>query len=359
MQIATRRPTAGLGTALLSAAAFGSSGAFATALIGSGWSPAAAVTARLLIAAAVLTIPALILLRGRFSTLAKQGRSIAVFGVMAIAMAQLCYFNAVARLSVGVALLLEYLGILLVVGWLWLRHGHRPRRLTVAGAGAAVLGLALVLNVTGDQRLDPIGVLWGLGAAVGLAVYFVVSAQADTALPPITMAWAGMAVGGLCLVLIGALGVLPVSANTDDVRFLHYRTSWLVPVLGISLVAAAFAYAVGIKATRTLGAKLAAFVGLSEVLFAVLFAWLLLGQLPGRSQIVGGAFIVGGVALVQWDELHSTEASTAGSSRGEPSTAGSSTAGSSTTERSTAEPGPVVAEAGPDRPLVAAEPDRG
>jgi drug/metabolite transporter (DMT)-like permease len=334
MQLTTRQPT-GLGTALLSAAAFGTSGAFATALIGSGWSPAAAVTARLLVAAVVLTIPALILLRGRFGTLVQEARSIAVFGVMAIAVAQLCYFNAVARLSVGVALLLEYLGILLVVGWLWLRHGHRPRRLTVAGAAAAIIGLALVLDLTGGQRLDPVGVLWGLGAAVGLAVYFVVSAQADTALPPITMAWAGMAVGALCLVLIGALGVMPISANTRDVRFLHYRTSWLVPVLGISLVAAVFAYAAGIKAARALGAKLSAFVGLSEVLFAVLFAWLLLGQLPGPSQIVGGAFIVGGVALVQWDELRGTEASPVELSTVEASTVGLS------------------------RPLVAAEPDRG
>lgn len=306
MQIATRQP-AGLGTALLSAAAFGTSGAFATALIDSGWSPAAAVTARLLVAAAVLTVPALIVLRGRFGALARESRSIAGYGVMAIAVAQLCYFNAVARLSVGVALLLEYLGILLVVGWLWLRHSRRPRRLTVAGAVAAMVGLALVLDVTGNHHLDPIGVLWGLGAAVGLAVYFVVSAQADTALPPIAMAWAGMVVGGLCLVAVGVLGVLPITASTQDVRFLHYRTSWLVPVLGISLVAAVFAYAAGITAARALGAKLAAFLGLSEVLFAVLFAWLLLGQLPGLPQIVGGAFIVGGVALVQWDELNTPE----------------------------------------------------
>jgi drug/metabolite transporter (DMT)-like permease len=311
MQIAYRQH-AGLGTALLSAAAFGTSGAFATALIGSGWSPAAAVTVRLLVAAAVLTIPALIALRGQFGALARERRSVAAYGVMAVAGAQLCYFNAVARLSVGVALLLEYLGILLVVGWLWLRHGRRPRPLTVAGGVAALAGLALVLDVTGSHRLDPIGVLWGLGAAVGLAVYFVVSAQADTALPPIVMAWAGMAVGSGCLVAIGVLGVLPIHASTADVQFLHHRTSWLVPVLGISLVAAVLAYATGINAARALGAKLAAFLGLTEVLFAVLFAWLLLNQLPGLAQILGGAFILGGVALVQWDELRTAEVRTAG-----------------------------------------------
>ena len=310
MQLATPQ-RAGLSAALLSAAAFGTSGAFATSLIDSGWSPAAAVTVRLLVAAAVLTIPAMVALRGQFGALARERRSIAGYGVLAIAGAQLCYFNAVARLSVGVALLLEYLGILLVVGWLWLRHGRRPRPLTVAGGAAALVGLTLVLDVTGSQRLDPVGVLWGLGAAVGLAVYFVLSAQADTALRPIVMAWAGMAVGSLCLVAVGVLGVLPIHAGTEDVELLHHRISWLVPVLGISLVAAVFAYAAGITAARALGAKLASFLGLTEVLFAVVFAWLLLGQLPGLSQIIGGAFIVGGVALVQWDELGAAELSAA------------------------------------------------
>ena len=62
--------------------------------------------------------------------------------------------------------------------------------------------------------------------------------------------------------------------------------SWLVPVLGLSVVAAAIAYVVGIGAARMLGAKLASFVGLTEVLFAVLFAWLLLGQLPTVIQLL-------------------------------------------------------------------------
>jgi drug/metabolite transporter (DMT)-like permease len=305
MYLAQRR--SGLGIALMSSAAFGTSGSFATALIGSGWSPAAAVTVRLLVATAALTVPALLLLRGRLDSLVRQAGSIGGFGVIAVAAGQVCYFNAVARLSVGVALLLEYLGILLVVGWLWLRHGHRPRKLTVSGAVAALVGLVLVLDITGHQHLDPIGVLWGLGAAVGLATYFVMSAQAEQALPPIAMAWAGMAVGAVTLLLVGLSGALPVHAGTADVRFLHHRMSWLVPVLGISLVAAVYAYSAGIRAARLLGAKLASFAGLSEVLFAVLFAWLLLGQLPRLPQLVGGAFIVAGVALVHLDELRAAQ----------------------------------------------------
>ena len=63
----------------------------------------------------------------------------------------------------------------------------------------------------------------------------------------------------------------------------------------------------GIAAARMLGAKLASFVGLTEVLFAVLFAWLLLGQLPTVMQLVGGVLIVAGVALVRIDELRTPD----------------------------------------------------
>ena len=66
------------------------------------------------------------------------------------------------------------------------------------------------------------------------------------------------------------------------------------------------AYVAGIGAARRLGAKLASFVGLAEVLFGILFAWLLLGQLPSGMQLLGGAFILAGVTLVRVDELRGT-----------------------------------------------------
>ncbi|MEP7021609.1 MAG: EamA family transporter, partial [Pseudonocardiales bacterium] len=99
---------AGLLLAVLSAATFGTAGAFATSLSHAGWSPGAAVTTRVSVAALVLTAPALLQLRGRWALLRRGGGTLAVFGLFAVAAAQLCFFNAVTYLSVGVALLLEY-----------------------------------------------------------------------------------------------------------------------------------------------------------------------------------------------------------------------------------------------------------
>ena len=304
------RPTrgAGLSLALLSAAAFGTSGAFAASLLAAGWTPLAAVTVRVVVAALVLTLPAVIKLRGRFSLLRRGAGRMLVYGVAAVAGAQLCYFNAVEHLSVAVALLLEYSGTLLVVGWLWVRHGHRPRRLTVLGAVVAVAGLALVLDLLGNAKLDPVGVLWGLGAGVGLATYFVLSAGTEDPLPPLVVAWGGLSVAALVLGSAAALGALPVDAPRTQVVLIDASVSWLVAVLGLSLVAAVVAYLAGIAGARLLGAKVASFVGLSEVLFAVLFAWLLLGQVLTPLQLAGGLLVVAGIGLVHLDEVRSDAA---------------------------------------------------
>ena len=292
----------GLVLAVVSSLCFGTSGAFATSLIRAGWSPAAAVTIRITIAALILTVPALIALRGRWNLLRRNIVLVTAYGLVAVAGCQVFYFTAVSYVSVGVALLLEYLGVILIVGWLWLRHGQRPKRLTVIGSVSAIAGLVLVLDI-GGSSVNPLGVFWGLAAAVGLAVYFVLSARTDDQLPPIAMAWAGMAIGAVALFLAGLVGIVPMDFAFVDVTFLNAQVSWLVPVIGLSLVAAAVAYVAGISAARRLGAKLASFVGLTEVLFAVLIAWLTLGQAPVGVQLVGGALILVGVAAVRLDEL--------------------------------------------------------
>jgi drug/metabolite transporter (DMT)-like permease len=297
-----RASTVGLGLAVFSAATFGTSGSFASALMASGWTPGAAVTVRITLAALFLTIPAVVQLRGKWLLLRRSLPTVLAFGLLAVGGAQLFYFNAVDHLSVAVALLLEYSGTVLVVGWVWLRHGQRPRRLTLAGAAVALSGLVLVLDLTGAQHVDVVGVLWGLAAATGLAGYFIISARNEEPLPPLALSWAGLSVGAVVLVVLGAIGLVPMHANTHDADFNGRHISWVVPVLGLSFVAATVAYAAGIGAARRLGARLASFVGLAEVLFAVLFAWLLLGQRPTLVQGIGGVVVLAGITLIKADE---------------------------------------------------------
>ncbi|GAA6526364.1 EamA family transporter [Intrasporangium sp. DVR] len=297
-----RHPLLGLGAALASSAAFATSGAFAKSLLIGGWTPGAVVTLRITIAAAVLLLPTLWVLRGRWPVLRRSARLVIGYGLTGVAGCQLAYFYAVSHLSVGVALLLEYLAPVLIVGWLWLRHRQAPRPLTVVGVVLAMAGLLLVLDVLGGMRLSAAGVLWGLTAAVSLVLYFLITAQVDEDLPPIALAGSGLAVGAAVLWLASLVGVLDTTRGAATVVVGAATVPWWVPVLVISIVAAAFAYVAGVAAVRMLGAKVASFVALSEVLFAVLFAWLVLAELPTPVQLVGGALIVAGLVAVRADE---------------------------------------------------------
>ena len=295
----------GVALAVLSAGTFGTSGIFASALMSSGWSPAAATMARLLAPALLLAVPAVLQMRGRWTLLRREAGRVVIYGLVAVVGGQLFYFNAIESIPIGIALLLEYLGVVLVVGWLWAARGERPGWLTVAGVVAALGGLALLIDIAGSSQMSPIGIMWGLLDAVSLAAYFLVSAAGgEEALPPLVMAWAGMCVGAAFLVLAAGTGVLSVTAHSGDVQLLHHRVSWIAPALELSLVAAVIPYVAGITAARRLGAKLASFIGIAEVIFAVLYAWLLLGQLPSPMQFTGGAFMLAGVILVRLDGNH-------------------------------------------------------
>jgi drug/metabolite transporter (DMT)-like permease len=298
---------AGIGLGLLSAMCFGTSGTFGAALIGSGWTPAGAVLARVCVASLVLTVPALFALRGRWTLLWRSWRQVVVYGLVGVAACQVCYFNAIARMDVGISILLEYMGIVLVVGWLWVRHGQRPRLLTVLGGVAALGGLALMLDLSGSGGVSLTGVLFALAAAVSMAVYFFQSAATSTAdggsaLPPVALTWGGMVTGAAAIALLGAVRVMPLRFAASPVVLLNDRVDWLVPVLGLGVVAAAIAYVTGIGAVRRLGPKLGSFVAMAEVLFAAGFAWVLLHQVPTGMQFLGGLLILAGVVAVRLDE---------------------------------------------------------
>jgi drug/metabolite transporter (DMT)-like permease len=289
----------GLPIALCSAAAFALSGSLASSLLVTGWSPAAVVAARVGGAFLALLIPCLLLLRRVGLPTGRATGRMVVYGVVAVAGAQLCYFSAVQHLSVGVALLLEYLAPVLLIGFFWWRRGQRPTAAKLVGAALAMAGLVLVLDLTGDVRISLVGVAWGLGAALCLCVYFVLSESSSSSSPALLLTTVGTGVGAVVLVLAGVIGIVPLAVAAAPVTIAATTMPWWVPIVALALVSAALAYVTGIEAVRRLGSSIASFVALSEVILAVIFAALLLGQIPTPIQAVGGVLILAGIATVQ------------------------------------------------------------
>ena len=292
---------AGWALALTSAASFGLSGPLGRGLMDAGWSAAAAVAVRVLLGGAVLVPVAVVQLRGRWGVLRRYLPLIVLFGAVPVAGCQLAYFTAVQHIPVGVALLIEYTAPLAVVGWLWLRHHQRPTRLTVVGAAIGIVGLLLVVDPAGGGT-DLVGIVAALLAMVGAAFFFVLSSRPLDGLPGTALAAGGLLVGGVMLLLAGAVGIVPLTATAAPVAYAGFTAAWWVPVVLLGVVTAALGYGSGIGATRRLGARLTSFVMLSEVLATLVFAWLLLAQTPGPVQLLGGVAIVAGVVVVRRGE---------------------------------------------------------
>jgi drug/metabolite transporter (DMT)-like permease len=294
-----RAARVGVPLALLSAFTFGSSGPMAKALIDSGWTAGAAVLVRIGGAAVILGVAVAISHRGRLRLARASVRTLLAYGVVAMAGAQLAFFNAVRTLDVGVALLLEFTAPVLLVAWTAVRTRRAPSARTLFGAALTMVGLAFVLDLTGARAVDPVGVLWGLIAAVCLAVFFVLSERRHDDLPPMVMAAGGTAVGATVIALAGLVGVVPIHVAAHDVMLSGRAVSWVVPAVWLVLVSTSVAYLTGIAAVRRLGVRSASFVALTEVLFAVLVAWVLLAERPGPMQTIGGTCIITGIIVVR------------------------------------------------------------
>jgi drug/metabolite transporter (DMT)-like permease len=305
--MATTEPTVdhfrlGLLFAVASAFAFGSAGPFAKSLMEAGWSPTAAVTARLAGGALLMVTFATIVKPDWLREALQHVKTVIAYGLIPIAGAQLCYFNAVSHLSVGVALLLEYTAPILVVGWLWTTTRTRPSNLTLTGVALAIAGIMLVLNVFSGEHINLIGVGWALAAAVCAACYFMMSdevAADGDGLNSITLATAGLVVGAAAVGLLGATGVMALSFTTNDAVVAGLTTSWVVPVIALALIPTAIAYTLGIMGIARLRPRFASLVGLFEVMFAVLAAWVLLGEAITPIQAIGGAVVLVGLVLAR------------------------------------------------------------
>lgn len=295
----------GLLFAVGSAFAFGSSGPFAKALIEAGWSPTAAVTARLLGGALLMAVFASFARPGWIREALKHSRTVIAYGLIPIAGAQFFYYNAVAHLSIGVALLLEYTAPILVVGWVWAVTRRRPSAGTFGGVALAVVGIMLVLDVFSGAHINLVGVGFGLAAALCAACYFLMSNKVGGAdgggggLHPYSLAAGGLIVGAATVAAIGASGIMPMTFATNPVKIAGFSMSWVIPVLALGLIPTAVAYTLGIIGIARLKPRFASLVGLSEVMFAVLIAWVMVGEAVTGIQAVGGAVVLLGLALAR------------------------------------------------------------
>lgn len=293
----------GFALAIGSAAGFGLSGIFASALISAGWSPGAATTARIVLAALVLLPPTLIALRGQWGLVRRAWRAILLFGVLSIVGCQLAFFLAVQFIAPSLAILIEFMGPVLLMLWVWATSRRMPSWLTLLGAGLAVTGLLAVSGLVVGGGLHPMGIMFALIAAVGNAAYYATGASTTHGIPPLPFVGLGLMVGAVLLTAVIPTGLLPFVVSGEPPVLAGVEISLGYVVAGMVLLSTVMAYVLGVAASRRLGATVSSFTGYAEPLFGIVWTIVLLAVVPTGQQWLGAALIVSGVFAVKAGEL--------------------------------------------------------
>ncbi|MFD9727678.1 DMT family transporter [Streptomyces sp. NPDC059072] len=289
---------AGLGLALVSAVAFGGSGVAAKPLIEAGLDPLQMVWLRVAGAALVLSP-----LAWRHRGLVRRKPALlAGFGLVAVAGVQAFYFASLSRIPVGVALLLEYLGPALLLGYIRFVQRKPVTRGAAAGAAVAVVGLACVVEIWAGLRLDLLGVVFGLCAALCQASYFVFADQgsdAEDAPDPLGVTAYGLVVGALVMTVIARPWEIDWQVLGGDAALGDVMVPAGVLLGWVVLIATVFAYLTGVVSVRRLSPQIAGVVAFLEAVVATVLAWILLGEHLSTWQIVGGGLVLGGAFIAQ------------------------------------------------------------
>lgn len=295
---ASQERSAGLGLALGSAFAFGGSGVAAKPLIEAGLDPLHVVWLRVA-GSALIMLP--VAWRHRDLVLRKPALLVG-FGLLAVAGVQACYFAAISRIPVGVALLIEYLAPALVLGWVRFVQRRPVTRAAAAGVVLAVAGLACVVEVWAGVGFDAIGLLLALAAACCQVGYFVLSDQGgdgDDAADPLGVIAYGLLIGAAVLTLVARpwgmdFSLLGGSADMDGTQVpAALLLGWIV------LIATVLAYVTGVISVRRLSPQVAGVVACLEAVIATVLAWVLLGEHLSAPQILGGAVVLVGAFIAQ------------------------------------------------------------
>ncbi|WP_179872235.1 EamA family transporter [Microcella indica] len=288
--------------ALLAAVLFGANGSVTKLIMEAGLTPAQVTQFRLVGAALIAGAVLLAIDRRAFRMPRRQWPIMIVLGVVGVAFLQGTYAAAVQLLPVGIALLLEYLAVLLVALVAFFFFHEKVKARLWAAIGLVLVGLAVVAQVWAST-LNALGVLFGLAAAICLATYFLVGEKQVVRTSPLAVSFWTMSFAAIFWAFVSGWWQLDPTVFTAHVDLGGQGAELLVPMwlpLAWNVALGSFApFMLSLASLRYLTATAAGVVASSEVVFAFAVAWVWLGETLGLVQIVGAAVVLAGIILAQ------------------------------------------------------------
>jgi len=236
----------------------------------------------------------------------KAGRhelpTLITYGVVGFAMVQLGYFVGISRgVPLSLVLIIEFTAPIWIVLWIkFVRKSQVAKDMWVAIA-LCLIGLVLVAKVWQGFAFDLIGTSAALGAALALAVYFLISeSQNGKRSAQATVVW-GLGVAGVFWSIFLPIWSFPVQIFTANInlqgRFSDYSAPGWLLLAYVIIFGSMVPYLFVINGIRRISASTSSVIGMLEPVLSGIFAWIWLSQSWGAIQLAGGAIILVGIYI--------------------------------------------------------------
>lgn len=217
-----------------------------------------------------------------------------------IAVQSFCIYSAVARIPVALALLVVNLSPIMLALLTWLLGGPKPTRQALAIMGMILFGLVLVLDVparlVSSEAPDGqwvAGILFSLTAAAVFAIALWITEHKLSTMAGSVRSMLTLVVVFSSSALLGASGLIPGGLSLPSAS-----AGWIALGCLILLYGAAFS-TLFICMPRLNIARNAPVMNVEPVA-GMLLGWLVLGQLLGPLQVLGGLIVVSGIVLLAY-----------------------------------------------------------
>lgn len=222
---------------------------------------------RVLLAAAMLLVVALLVRHDRFSVPSRGAALVILAYGVTLGVMNVVFYLALSRLPLGIVVAIEFtgpLGLALI--------GSR-RALDLLWVALAVAGLVLLLQPWRTaHRLDPVGVLLAIAAGVAWALYILVGRRLGRHVSGITATALGMSVAAIVTLPV-ALPALPLLTTSEAMR------DWLPPAaLGMALLSSAVPYSIEMFVMQRMSMRGFSILMSLEPAIAALIGLALLGE---------------------------------------------------------------------------------
>jgi drug/metabolite transporter (DMT)-like permease len=287
----------GYAAVIIAALLWASCGTAGKALFNAGMSPFVLVQTRVSLASLIMVA---ILAAWRPSLLRISSRDLGfflLFGSVFMALMQLSYFQAISRIQVAAAILVQYLAPVLVAAYSMVFWHERA---TARKITALVLSIAGCYLVVGGYSLKLLsmnraGILWALLSALAFASTTLLGEKGMQRHNPWTSLTYALLFSALSLNVVQR----PLQIATQSYTTGQWGAILYIVVFGTLIPFGLYLAGVNyIRSTRTI------ITATLEPIAAAFMAFFLLGEVLSGLQLAGGALVIAAIVLLQWEREH-------------------------------------------------------